>query len=201
MPKSQYGVWLDLQTKPAFLMSFYLTAMTTSDDPVPPLRAHTYLGKLCRQGHDHQGTGQSLRYLSGGGCIECHRSQDEARRAPAKAEVARRRAIMAESKQKELAQLADEAAAQELAERDRRRQERELNKPRRLEQKRLRQAEARTLATERRVLMDELKRSQRQQHQPEIANSEETKALEPDDPAVEGYRLLLIGLAFSKPAP
>lgn len=30
----------------------------------------TYLGSLCKRGHDHEGTGQSLRYTSGT-CVEC----------------------------------------------------------------------------------------------------------------------------------
>jgi len=32
-----------------------------------------YLGVLCKRGHDHEGTGQSVRFKSTGQCIECHR--------------------------------------------------------------------------------------------------------------------------------
>lgn len=34
------------------------------------------LGGLCLRGHDYDGTGQSLRYVSGGACIECQRTKD-----------------------------------------------------------------------------------------------------------------------------
>lgn len=35
----------------------------------------TYLGDLCRKQHDHDHTGQSLRYLSDRGCVECRKLQ------------------------------------------------------------------------------------------------------------------------------
>jgi len=34
-----------------------------------------YLGKLCRRGHDYEGTGKSLRYLNGNDCRECIRKR------------------------------------------------------------------------------------------------------------------------------
>ena len=37
---------------------------------LPPNR---YLGRLCKRGHDWEGTGKSLRYSSNCGCVECRR--------------------------------------------------------------------------------------------------------------------------------
>ena len=34
-------------------------------------RAATYLGTLCREGHEHERTGRSLRYSAGGQCVRC----------------------------------------------------------------------------------------------------------------------------------
>src|SRR5687768_11450329 len=43
------------------------------------------LGKLCPQGHDYQGTGQSLRRQRQGDCVECGRVAKRAKRARGKA--------------------------------------------------------------------------------------------------------------------
>lgn len=36
-------------------------------------RALQKLGSLCRRGHEHEDTGQSLRWIKGGHCVECRR--------------------------------------------------------------------------------------------------------------------------------
>lgn len=38
------------------------------------------LGKLCKRGHDHEGTGQSLRRLPSGSCLQCDLERQEAKR-------------------------------------------------------------------------------------------------------------------------
>jgi hypothetical protein len=44
-------------------------------------RTRYVLGKLCPQGHDFEGTGQSLLQQSNRKCLACHREQGRARRA------------------------------------------------------------------------------------------------------------------------
>lgn len=34
-----------------------------------------YLGTLCKRGHNYEGTGESLRYIKGGACIQCLKNQ------------------------------------------------------------------------------------------------------------------------------
>lgn len=34
-------------------------------------KTNKYLGSLCKRGHDHEGTGKSLRYSNRGSCVEC----------------------------------------------------------------------------------------------------------------------------------
>lgn len=34
-------------------------------------KTNKYLGRLCRRGHDHEGTGKSLRYGNRGRCVKC----------------------------------------------------------------------------------------------------------------------------------
>ena len=34
-------------------------------------RGATRLGALCREGHEHERTGRSLRYCAGGQCVRC----------------------------------------------------------------------------------------------------------------------------------
>lgn len=41
---------------------------------------HHYLGKLCPKGHDHEGTGKSLRNRSGRACLGCVRECQRRRR-------------------------------------------------------------------------------------------------------------------------
>lgn len=48
-----------------------------TDAPTPK----RVLGKLCPRGHDHEGTGQSLRRLPGRGCLACEAEQAQRRRA------------------------------------------------------------------------------------------------------------------------
>lgn len=38
----------------------------------PGEREDAFLGRLCKRGHDYEGTGKSLRYRNNSGCIECH---------------------------------------------------------------------------------------------------------------------------------
>ena len=38
------------------------------------------LGKLCKRGHEHEGTGQSLRRLPSGSCLQCDLERQEAKR-------------------------------------------------------------------------------------------------------------------------
>ena len=38
------------------------------------------LGKLCKRGHQHEGTGQSLRRLPSGSCLQCDLERQEAKR-------------------------------------------------------------------------------------------------------------------------
>jgi hypothetical protein len=38
------------------------------------------LGKLCKRGHDHEGTGQSLRRLPSGSCLQCDLERQEEKR-------------------------------------------------------------------------------------------------------------------------
>ena len=38
------------------------------------------LGKLCKRGHDHEGTGKSLRRLPSGSCLQCDLERQEAKR-------------------------------------------------------------------------------------------------------------------------
>jgi len=38
------------------------------------------LGPLCKRGHNHQGTGQSLRQVTNRGCVECHKEKMRRRR-------------------------------------------------------------------------------------------------------------------------
>ena len=40
-----------------------------------------YLGALCHQGHEHEGTGQSLRYKTSRHCWHCSKSRNGERRA------------------------------------------------------------------------------------------------------------------------
>lgn len=47
------------------------------------------LGKLCKRGHDHEGTGKSLRRLPSGSCLQCDLERQEAKR---QAQVQARRA-------------------------------------------------------------------------------------------------------------
>lgn len=37
----------------------------------------TYLGKLCKYGHEHGNTGKALRYYNGGGCVVCMRIRQQ----------------------------------------------------------------------------------------------------------------------------
>lgn len=39
-----------------------------------------YLGNLCRRGHDWRGTGQTLRQIGGGNCIECQKEWNRQKR-------------------------------------------------------------------------------------------------------------------------
>jgi len=41
----------------------------------PKKPKHTYLGSLCRRGHDYEGTGQSLRNHCDRNCVECRRQR------------------------------------------------------------------------------------------------------------------------------
>jgi len=41
----------------------------------PKKPKHTYLGSLCRRGHDFEGTGQSLRNHCDRNCVECRRQR------------------------------------------------------------------------------------------------------------------------------
>jgi len=43
--------------------------------PTTSLDERFYLGTLCKRGHDHEGTGQSLRRVRGRACVECVRLQ------------------------------------------------------------------------------------------------------------------------------
>ncbi|WP_186425078.1 HNH endonuclease signature motif containing protein [Cupriavidus metallidurans] len=54
-------------------------------------RARAALGALCRRGHDHEGSGQSLRYKSGS-CVQCQAENAAARRAAKGAEMDAKRA-------------------------------------------------------------------------------------------------------------
>jgi hypothetical protein len=58
------------------------TSDITPSPPTKPARGHgTYfLGKLCKRGHDYEGTGQSLRRLPSAGCHQCNMETQEARR-------------------------------------------------------------------------------------------------------------------------
>lgn len=47
---------------------------------MPPNPANYVLGTLCTHGHDHEGTGKSLRYKKGGYCVKCTRDRDAARK-------------------------------------------------------------------------------------------------------------------------
>lgn len=51
----------------------------------PHHKPETFLGTLCARGHDHEGTGKSLRYVSHPNCVVCaveaRRARDETRRA------------------------------------------------------------------------------------------------------------------------
>ena len=38
------------------------------------------LGKLCKRGHGHEDTGQSLRRLPSGSCLQCDLERQEAKR-------------------------------------------------------------------------------------------------------------------------
>jgi hypothetical protein len=49
--------------------------------PRTPRGAGLYrLGKLCKRGHEHEGTGQSLRRLPSGSCLQCDLERQEAKR-------------------------------------------------------------------------------------------------------------------------
>jgi hypothetical protein len=49
--------------------------------PRTPRGAGLYrLGKLCKRGHEHEGTGQSLRRLPSGSCLQCDLARQEAKR-------------------------------------------------------------------------------------------------------------------------
>lgn len=63
------------------------------DKPIvePPTRSQTAfdesrhrLGKLCPQGHDYQGSGQSMRYRCNGACVGCHMVDSNRRRKSTK---------------------------------------------------------------------------------------------------------------------
>lgn len=43
--------------------------------PKAPKPDRVYLGQLCCRGHDYNGTGQSLRYVTDLHCVECRRQQ------------------------------------------------------------------------------------------------------------------------------
>jgi hypothetical protein len=56
-------------------------ARTQTKSPRTPRGAGLYrLGKLCKRGHDHEGTGQSLRRLPSGSCLQCDLGRQEAKR-------------------------------------------------------------------------------------------------------------------------
>ena len=42
------------------------------------MAAETYVGKLCKRGHDHEGSGGSLRCKSNSECIVCNKQYCEA---------------------------------------------------------------------------------------------------------------------------
>jgi hypothetical protein len=49
--------------------------------PRTPRGAGLYrLGKLCKRGHEHERTGQSLRRLPSGSCLQCDLERQEAKR-------------------------------------------------------------------------------------------------------------------------
>jgi hypothetical protein len=52
------------------------------------MAAATYLGTLCKRGHDHEGTGKSLRYVGSGrrsgGCLTCKGLERSSRKLPAR---------------------------------------------------------------------------------------------------------------------
>lgn len=43
--------------------------------PKTSIEDRFYLGTLCKRGHDHEGTGKTLRRANGGACVECVRIQ------------------------------------------------------------------------------------------------------------------------------
>jgi hypothetical protein len=56
-------------------------ARTQTKSPRTPRGAGLYrLGKLCKRGHDHEGTGQSLRRLPSGSCLQCDLERQEEKR-------------------------------------------------------------------------------------------------------------------------
>src|SRR5215831_4121049 len=58
-----------------------LPQVASSSDPAPPFNTHTqYLGKLCPQGHNYAGTGQSLRNKKSASCVACNTAVIQARR-------------------------------------------------------------------------------------------------------------------------
>jgi DNA-binding MarR family transcriptional regulator len=68
------------------------TLRGAQNPPTPPQDASTprtrkprgeglyKLGKLCKRGHDHEGTGKTLRRLPSGGCLQCHLDWQEEKR-------------------------------------------------------------------------------------------------------------------------
>jgi DNA-binding MarR family transcriptional regulator len=56
-------------------------ARTHTKSPRKPRGEGLYtLGKLCKRGHEHEGTGQSLRRLPSGSCLQCDLERQEAKR-------------------------------------------------------------------------------------------------------------------------
>ena len=49
--------------------------------------AKTYLGSLCKRGHDHEDTGMSLRYMRGWVCVECAKEESATRRIKEKEKI------------------------------------------------------------------------------------------------------------------
>ena len=122
---------------------------------IPTIPDHAVLGTLCRHGHDHQDTGQSLRYAKTGECLECHRIRMKRWKSANADRVAaydrwrywnHREAIL--KRQKQSPATAEYQSRYRLEHKDQI-----------AERKRSQRAAARALAAERRAIMAELKRA------------------------------------------
>jgi hypothetical protein len=90
VPDTQHAPETDLEAMP-FTPTPRGTDTVAHTEDMPPFDPIKYrLGKLCKQGHDYHGTGQSLRVTNKAGyCIKCntqaHRDKRDTKRRPAQA--------------------------------------------------------------------------------------------------------------------